>query len=88
MTETKCKDASTLEVEVRIKALDRKSGKVIEVFDANAKAIKSNTPDGNILIKDNMEIKIDGFKNDDGFEFPNVFARAGSKLTKADSGKA
>jgi len=88
MTETKIKDTSTLEVEVRIKALDKNSGKVIEVFDATAKAIKSNTQDKNILVKDSMEIKIDGFRNDEGVTFPNVFARAGSKLTKADSGKA
>lgn len=78
---------STLEVEVKIKTLDKKSGRLVETFEANAKAIKSNLPDDNILIKENIEIKIDGFRTDEGFTYPNIQARAGSKLTKADSGK-
>lgn len=88
MKESENKEVSTLEVEVSIKALDKKSGRLIDVFETNAKAIKSNTPENSVIIKDNMEIKIDGFRTDEGFTFPNVLARSVIKLTKADLGKA
>ena len=88
MCETENKETATLEVEVKIKAFDKKSSRMVEVFDAKAKAIKTNKPENTIIIKDNMEIKIDGFRTDEGFTFPNVLAKCGSKLTKADAGKA
>ena len=88
MCETENKETATLEVEVKIKAFDKKSSRMVEVFDAKAKAIKTNKPENTVIIKDNMEIKIDGFRTDEGFTYPNIQARAGSKLTKADSGKA
>lgn len=47
---------------------------MVEVFDAKAKAIKTNKPENTVIIKDNMEIKIDGFRTDEGFSFPNVLA--------------
>jgi hypothetical protein len=88
MCETENKETATLEVEVKIKAFDKKSSRMVEVFDAKAKAIKTNKPENTVIIKDNMEIKIDGFRTEEGFAFPNVLAKCGSKLTKADAGKA
>ena len=78
MCETENKETATLEVEVKIKAFDKKSSRMVEVFDAKAKAIKTNKPENTVIIKDNMEIKIDGFRTDEGFTFPNVLAKCGS----------
>ncbi|MBI2722636.1 MAG: hypothetical protein HYX39_10720 [Bacteroidetes bacterium] len=78
---------STLEVEVKIRTLDKKSGELIDTFEASAKAIKSASAKDSIILKDNMEVRIDSFKVDECFTTPNVTARAGSKLTKADAGK-
>jgi len=78
--ETENKETATLEVEVKIKAFDKKSSRMIDVFDANAKAIKTNKPENTVIIKDNMEINIDGFRSDEGVTFPNVLAKCGLVL--------
>lgn len=77
---------STLEVEVSIKTLDRKSGRLVDFFETKAKAIKLKTSEDSIVIKDDIEIKIDEFDTLENAAFPSVFARCGSKLTKADAG--
>jgi hypothetical protein len=81
------KTISTLEVEVSIKALDKKSGKLAEFYELKSKAIKSKTPEASVMIKDSMEIRIDEFVTEEGASFPAVVARCGSKLTKADAGR-
>lgn len=78
---------STLEVEVKIKTLNKKSGELIDTFEANAKAIKSASSKNGALMKDNMEVRIDSFKADECYTFPSITARAGAKLTKADAGR-
>ena len=88
MRDSENKTVSTLEVEVSVKALDKKSGTLVDTYAATAKAIKSKTPEDSVMIKDEMQIQIDEFVTEDGASFPTVYARCGSKLTKADAGRA
>jgi C4-type Zn-finger protein len=40
-------------LKLKIKAFDKKSSRMVEVFDAKAKAIKTNKPENTVIIKDN-----------------------------------
>lgn len=86
MKNSENKGASTLEVEVKIQTRDKAKAELREVFVANAKVTKTENVESRELTRDRLELKIDGFRADDGFTYPSVQAVAGSKLTKADSG--
>lgn len=75
---------SVIELQVSVKARQKCQGELVEVFQANAKATKVAGSKQSKLFKDEIELKIESTRMEDGNLLPGVSAKGSTKLFKTD----